>query len=109
MNNLLAKLIEINASEKELQWLDSQNIKDNKSLQKTFVLTPRFISKKEVEIVLENKVATKPKYGTSKTNSLNTESERRPHQTSNIKKQTWTLDRVVRVLLLTNEIGRAHV
>ena len=69
MNNLLAKLIEINASEKELQWLDSQNIKDNKSLQKTFVLTSRFISKKEVEV---------------------------------FPKQIWTLDRLVRVLLLSN-------
>ena len=99
MNNLLTQIIEINASEKELQWLDSQNIKDNKSLQKTFVLTPRFISKKEVEIVLQKTVTTKPKYGNLKPNI---ESERRPHQTSNIKKQTWTLDRVVRVLLLTN-------
>lgn len=100
MNNLLAQLIEINASEKELQWLDTQNIKDNKALQKTFVLTPRFISKKEVEIVLEKPVTTKPKYGTPKVTASNrnanhSESERRPHQ-------TWTLDRVVRVLLLTN-------
>ena len=90
MNNLLAHIIEINASEKELQWLDSQNIKDNKALQKTFVLTPRFISKKEVEVVLENPNVVKPKYGTPKT------------KTTNIKKQTWTLDRVVRVLLLSN-------
>ena len=104
MNNLLAKLIEINASEKELQWLDSQNIKDNKALQKTFVLTPRFIGKKEVEIVLEKPVTTKPKYGNLKPNI---ESERRPHQTTNNElerrpNQIWTLDRVVRVLLLTN-------
>lgn len=100
LNNLLAQLIEINASEKELQWLDSQNIKDNKALQKTFVLTPRFISKKEVEIVFEKPVTTKPKYGTPKPTLLHgnadrTESEHRP-------KQIWTLDRVVRVLLLTN-------
>ncbi len=100
LNNLLAQLIEINASEKELQWLDSQNIKDNKALQKTFVLTPRFISKKEIEIVVESPATTKPKYGTLKTKALNQnadliESERRP-------KQIWTLDRVVRVLLLTN-------
>jgi hypothetical protein len=90
LNNLLAHIIENNASEKELQWLDSQNIKDNKALQKTFVLTPRFISKKEVEIILENPIVTKPKYGTLKTKA------------SNIKKQIWTLDRLVRVLLLTN-------
>ena len=100
LNNLLAKLIENNASEKELQWLDSQNIKDNKALQKTFVLIPRFISKKEVEIVFEKSVTTKPKYGMPKItvanrNTDSIESERRPHQ-------TWTLDRVVRVLLLTN-------
>ena len=95
MNNLLAQLIEINASEKELQWLDTQNIKDNKALQKTFVLTPRFISKKEVEIVLEKPTITKPKYGTPKT-AL-------PNQNPNvIEKQIWTLDRAVRVLLLTN-------
>jgi hypothetical protein len=102
LNNLLAQLIEINASEKELQWLDSQNIKDNKALQKTFVLTPRFISKKEVEVVLEKPIATKPKYGTPKTKALNPE-----HQTSNRnadrnEHQTWTLDRAVRVLLLSN-------
>jgi hypothetical protein len=90
LNNLLAHIIEINASEKELQWLDSQNIKDNKALQKTFVLTPRFVSKKEVEVVLENPITPKPKYGTPKT------------KTSNIKKQIWTLDRLVRVLLLSN-------
>ncbi len=100
MNNLLAQLIEINASEKELQWLDAQNIKDNKALQKTFVITPRFISKKEVEIVMEKPVTTKPKYGTPKITVANRnidsiESERRPNQ-------IWTLDRVVRVLLLTN-------
>ncbi|MDZ7898537.1 MAG: EboA domain-containing protein [Arcicella sp.] len=92
MNNLFAQLIEINASEKELQWLDNQNIKDNKDLQKTFVLVPRFISKKEVEIVFEQPVAQKSKYGTSKSNI---ESE---HQLN----RTWTLDRLVRVLLLTN-------
>jgi hypothetical protein len=90
LNNLLAHIIEINASEKELQWLDSQNIKDNKALQKTFVLTPRFVSKKEVEVALENPITPKPKYGTPKT------------KTSNIKKQIWTLDRIVRVLLLSN-------
>jgi hypothetical protein len=100
LNNLLAQLIEINASEKELQWLDSQNIKDNKALQKTFVITPRFISKKEVEIIVKKNITTKPKYGTAKITTANrntdgTESERRP-------KQIWTLDRVVRVLLLTN-------
>ena len=100
LNNLLAQLIEINANEKELQWLDSQNIKDNKALQKTFVLTPRFISKKEVEIVIKNPIVPKPKYGTPKLtvanrNTGSIESERRPNQ-------IWTLDRVVRVLLLTN-------
>ena len=95
MNNLLAHIIEINASEKELQWLDTQNIKDNKALQKTFVLTPRFISKKEVEIVLEKPVATKPKYGTPKTTPPNWNADR-------TEKQIWTLDRIVRVLLLTN-------
>ena len=95
MNNLLAHIIEINATEKELQWLDNQNIKDNKALQKTFVLTPRFISKKEVEIVFEQPIITKPKYGLQKIKVLSTESERQPHL-------TWTLDRVVRVLLLTN-------
>jgi hypothetical protein len=97
LNNLLAQLIEINASEKELQWLDSQNIKDNKALQKTFVLTPRFISKKEVEVVLEKPVVTKPKYGTPKTKAQNPE-----HQDTNLKIRTWTLDRAVRVLLLSN-------
>ena len=100
MNNLLAHIIEINANEKELQWLDNQDIKDNKALQKTFVLTPRFISKKEVEIVFEKPVTAKPKYGMPKITVVNRntdtiESERRPNQ-------TWTLDRVVRVLLLTN-------
>jgi hypothetical protein len=54
LNNLFAKIIETNANEKELQWLDSQNIKDNKALLKTFVLTPRFISKKLVEISPNN-------------------------------------------------------
>jgi hypothetical protein len=102
LTNLLAQLIEINASEKELQWLDSQNIKDNKALQKTFVLTPRFISKKEVEIILEKPVVTKPKYGTPKSKVQKTESERQPHLTPSIEHRTWTLDRVVRVLLLSN-------
>lgn len=95
LNNLLAHIIEINASEKELQWLDNQNIKDNKALQKTFVLTPRFVSKKEVEIVLENPIATKPKYGTAKTTASNRNAD-------STEKQIWTLDRAVRVLLLTN-------
>lgn len=95
MNNLLAHIIEINASEKELKWLDAQNIKDNKALQKTFVLTPRFISKKEVEIVLQKPVATKPKYGTPKTIPPNRNADC-------TERQIWTLDRVVRVLLLTN-------
>jgi hypothetical protein len=54
LNNLFAKIIEDNASEKELQWLDNQNIKDNKALLKTFVLTPRFISKRPVEISPDN-------------------------------------------------------
>jgi hypothetical protein len=90
LNNLFAQLIEINASEKELQWLDSQNIKDNRALQKTFVLTPRFISKKEVEVIFEKPIAPKPKYGTPKLT------------TSNIEHRTWTLDRLVRVLLLSN-------
>ena len=94
LNNLLAQLIEINASEKELQWLDSQDIKDNKALQKTFVLTPKFISKKEVEIVFEKPATHKPKYGTQKPNS--------EQRTSNNEHRTWTLDRAVRVLLLTN-------
>jgi hypothetical protein len=102
LNNLLSQLIEINASEKELEWLDSQNIKDNKALQKTFVLTPRFISKKEVEIVLEKPVTPKPKYGTLKPSI---ESESRPQQTSNIEPRIWTLDRVVRVLLLSNVLN----
>jgi hypothetical protein len=95
LNHLLAQLIEINASEKELQWLDSQNIKDNKALQKTFVLTPRFISKKEVEVIFEKPIAPKPKYGTPKIVTSNNKSERRPHP-------IWTLDRLVRVLLLSN-------
>jgi hypothetical protein len=97
LNNLLAHIIEINASEKELQWLDSQNIKDNKALQKTFVLTPRFISKKEVEVVMRKPITTKPKYGTPKTKTENPE-----HRKTNIEYRTWTLDRVVRVLLLSN-------
>ena len=94
MNILLAQLIEINASEKELQWLDTQNIKDNKALQKTFVLTPRFIGKKEVEIVLGKPAATKPTYGKPKIEFEN--------QNSKVEKIVWTLDRAVRVLLLTN-------
>jgi putative transposon-encoded protein len=106
LNNLLAHIIEINANEKELQWLDSQNIKDNKALQKTFVLTPRFISKKEVEIVLEKPVVTKPKYGTAKItipklDANRNESECRP-------KRIWTLDRVVRVLLLSNVLNNSE-
>ncbi len=97
MNNLLAHIIESNASEKELQWLDSQNIKDNKALQKTFVLTPRFISKKEVEVVLEKSVVSKPKYGTPKPKTAS-----ECQTKSKDGKQIWTLDRAVRVLLLSN-------
>ena len=100
MNNLLAQLIENNASEKELQWLDNQNIKDNKSLQKTFVLTPRFIGKKEVEIVLEKTVAVKPEYGTPKITVLNQNAD--STESKRPSNQIWTLDRVVRVFLLTN-------
>jgi hypothetical protein len=106
LNNLLAHIIEINASEKELQWLDSQNIKDNKALQKTFVLTPRFISKKEIEIVLEKPVATKPRYGTPKVtipkvDENHSKLERQP-------KRIWTLDRIVRVFLLSNVLNNTE-
>ena len=105
MNNLLAQLIEINASEKELQWLDSQNIKDNKALQKTFVLTPRFISRKEIEVIFENPIPTKPKYGTPKIRAYNPEHQTEAMVASKNEHQIWTLDRIVRVFLLSNVIN----
>ncbi len=69
----ILKIIQENANEKELIWIDSKS-KDLKSLPMAFVATPRFIGKRIIQ---------------SKTTNLN-----------GLQVQYWKLDRLVRVYFL---------
>ncbi|MEA5260521.1 EboA domain-containing protein [Arcicella aquatica] len=70
-SNLL-KIIQENATEKELNWILSKTSGDSKHILTAFVATPRFVSKKTVTILVDN--------------------ENLVHE--------WTMDRLTRVHLL---------
>jgi len=76
----ILKIIQENANEKELNWIDSKSV-NSQFLPMAFVATPRFIGKKIIQ---------------SKVTSLN-----------GLQIQYWTLDRLVRVyfLLLLEQIA----
>ena len=77
---LILKIIQENANEKELSWIDSKSV-NSQFLPMAFVATPRFIGKRIIQ---------------SKTTNLN-----------GLQIQHWTLDRLVRVyfLLLLEQIA----
>lgn len=71
---LLFEIIKDNASPKELSWIEAKTNGNIQALQTAFVATPRFVSKTIIQ----------------STNSIN-----------NVNINGWTLDRLVRVYLLT--------